>query len=247
MKTLSRNIAIIALAFGASGLAMMPAIASAAENGTYQAITPDNTSGAHGARKAHDIWLATHPESASGQNASPQVNHEVLPNNHAGPNGARKAYDVRQVKEAEHAQPNPNSSAIKAAFSQEGETVLQQVHEARVALSAGDRVSAKKLMHNARATLSDMYNEGAHGNIVITGPLVFDEDFSAGNQLQGNAQINQVILPFDKTRENLNLAYTQLINNQPFQANQTLGLVEQDLGIQTAQISTISTVAPANS
>lgn len=247
MKNLSRNIAIVALAFGVSGLAMSPAIANAAENGMYPAITPNNTAGAHGARKAHDMWLATHPETSGDQNAAPQVSHEVLPNNDAGPHGARKAYDIREAQQAKLAQPNLNSPAMQADFSQKGETVLQEVHQARVALSAGDHVTAKKLMHNARATLSDMYNDGASGNIVITGPLVFDEDFSAGNQIKGDAQINQVILPFESTLGNLNLAYTQLINNHSFQANQTLGLVEQDLGVQTAQISTTSTVAPANS
>ncbi|OKH88888.1 hypothetical protein [Thalassospira sp. TSL5-1] len=208
MKNLSRNIAIVTLAFGVSALAMTPAIASAAENGTYSAITPNNTAGAHGARKAYDIW---------------------------------------QAKQAQMAQPSPNSPAIKTDFSQQGEAVLQQIHQARVALSNGDHDAARTLLHDARATLSDMYNSGASGNIVISGPVVFDQDFSAGNQVSNSAQISQVILPFDETRGNLDLAFSELTNSQPFRANQTLGLVEQDLGIQTAQFSTTSVVAPTHS
>ncbi|OKH88889.1 hypothetical protein [Thalassospira sp. TSL5-1] len=247
MKNLPRNIAIVALAFGVSGLAMSPAIANAAENGTYSAIVPNNHAGPNGASKEHDIWLATHPEDATQGNAQQFDSQAIVPNNVTGSHNGRKEHDIWLAKQAKLSQPNPNSPVIQADFSQKGETVLQEVHQARVALSAGDHVTAKKLMHNARATLSDMYNNGASGNIVITGPLVFDEDFSAGNQVKGDAQINQVILPFESTLGNLNLAYTQLINNQPFQANQTLGLVEQDLGVQTAQISTTSTVTPGNS
>ncbi|RCK52321.1 hypothetical protein TH25_07390 [Thalassospira profundimaris] len=208
MKNLSRNIAIVTLAFGVSALAMTPAIASAAENGTYKTVVPNNTAGAHGGRKAYDIW---------------------------------------QAKQTQMAQPNSDSPAMKTDFSQQGETVLQQIHQARVALSNGDRDSARQLLHDARATLSDMYNNGATGNIVISGPVVFDQDFSAGNQVSNAAQISRVILPFDETRGNLDLAYTQLTNNQPREANQTLGLVEQDLGVQTAQFSTTSTVVPAHS
>ncbi|RCK52325.1 hypothetical protein TH25_07415 [Thalassospira profundimaris] len=94
MKTLSRNIAIVALAFGVSALAMTPAIASAAENSTYAAIVPNNHAGPHGARKEHDIWLAQNPETASNQNAAPQVSHEIVPNNTAGAHGARKEHDI---------------------------------------------------------------------------------------------------------------------------------------------------------
>ncbi len=247
MKTLSRNIAIVALAFGVSGLAMAPAIANAAENVTYPTVVPNNHAGPDGAIKEHTIWMANHPKAATEKNAQKFDSQAVVPNNVTGSHSGRKEHDIWLAKQAKLSQTNPNSQAMQTDFSQKGATILQQVQEARVALSAGDHVTAKKLLHDARATLSNMYNSGAQGNIVITGPLVFDEDFSAGNQVQGNAQIDQVILPFEKTRENLNLAYTQLINSHPFQANQTLGLFEQDLGVQTAQVSTTSTVAPANS
>ncbi|OKH88891.1 hypothetical protein [Thalassospira sp. TSL5-1] len=109
MKSLSRNIAIVALAFGVSGLAMAPAIASAAENVTYPEIVPNNHAGPNGGAKEHDIWLASHPETASNQNAAPQVSHEVLPNNHVGPNGASKEHDVWLASHPD-APYNPNTA-----------------------------------------------------------------------------------------------------------------------------------------
>ncbi|AUG51857.1 YfdX family protein [Thalassospira marina] len=247
MKNLSRNIAIVTLAFGVSALAMAPNIASAAENGTYPAIVPNNTSGPHGARKEYDIWLAQHPESPTNQATVSEYNDSFVPNNASGPHRARKEHDIWLAQQAKFTQPDPNSAAMKADFSKKGETVLQQVHQARVALSAGDHDTAKQLLHNARATLSDMYDDGANGNIIITGPLVFDQDFAAGNQAKGNAQLSQVVLPFGKTRGNLDLAYTQLINSHPLQANQTLGLVEQDLSVTTAQVTTGSMTSSSNS
>ena len=208
MKTLSRNIAIVTVAFGVSALAMTPIIASASENGTYSSNVPNNSAGAHGARKTGDIRLA---------------------------------------QQAKTAQPKPKSPAMKADFSQQGETVLQQVHQARVALSNGKYETALKLIHDARATLANMYNSGASGNIVISGPVIFNQDVSADNQVNKAAQISQVILPFDETRGNIDLAYTQMINSRPFRANQTLRLVEKDLSVQTAQFTTSSTVTPTHS
>ncbi|OKH88892.1 hypothetical protein [Thalassospira sp. TSL5-1] len=110
MKTLSRNIAIVALAFGVSGLAMTPAIASAAENSTYSAIVPNNHAGPHGARKEHDIWLSQNPETASNQNAAPQVSHEIVPNNTAGAHGGRKEHDIWLASHPETPY-NPNTAA----------------------------------------------------------------------------------------------------------------------------------------
>lgn len=109
MKSLSRNVAIVALAFGVSALAMTPAIASAADNSTYPAIVPNNHAGPNGASKEHDIWLSTHPETAPAQNAAPEVSHEVVPNNDAGPNGASKEHDMWLTKHPDAAY-NPNTA-----------------------------------------------------------------------------------------------------------------------------------------
>ena len=109
MKTLSRNIAIVALAFGVSGLAMTPAIASAAENVTYPIMVPNNHAGPNGGAKEHDQWLATHPETASDQNAAPQISNEIVPNNTAGAHGARKEHDIWLASHPETPY-NPNTA-----------------------------------------------------------------------------------------------------------------------------------------
>jgi hypothetical protein len=234
MKNVTRKFAIATLAFGVS-TAFVPAFANAADANSYQAIAPNNTAGKHGARKAYDIWLAAHPDAdASWHNTPDQISHEVVPNNTAGPHGARKETDIFDAQQAKLPQPDVNSPAIQAKFSSEGQTVLQQVHEARVALNRNDHVTAKKLLHDARATMSNMYDEGAQGNLVINGQLVMDQDLATPQSgATSNVSYNKVVMPFSETLGDLNLAYTQLINSYPHQANQTLGLVERNLSVQT--------------
>ncbi|OSQ42102.1 hypothetical protein [Thalassospira sp. MCCC 1A01428] len=244
MKNVTRKFAIATLAFGVSA-AFVPAFANAANASPYQAIVPNNTAGKHGAEKEYEIWLAAHPDTnTSDQNSTAHISHEVVPNNISGPHRARKETDIYDAKQANLPQPDVNSPAIQAQFSQEGQTVLQQVHQARVALAKNDRVTAKKLLHNARATMANMYDEGASGNLVINGQLVMDQDLVVPQDSTGTrVAFNKIIMPFSETLGDLNLAYTQLINSQPQDANKTLGLVERNLSVQSALVTQAPTTA----
>ncbi|OSQ39586.1 hypothetical protein [Thalassospira mesophila] len=247
MKNVTRKFAIATVAFGVS-VACVPAFATtanAASASPYQAIVPNNTAGKHGAAKEYEIWLAAHPDADTSSQVGPaHISHEVVPNNISGPHRARKETDIYDAEQAKLPQPDVNSPALQARFSQEGQAVLQQVHEARVSLAKNDRVTAKKLLHEARATLSNMYDEGARGNLVINGLLVMDQDFVAPQTGTGsNVAFNKVVMPFSQTLGDLNLAYTQLINSYPVDANQTLGLVERNLTVQSALVTQSPTTA----
>lgn len=126
---------------------------------------------------------------------------------HAHTNRARREHAewVAQNQKAEH--PDHMLAMANPATAQDTGRVLSNVHAAIAALENNNHDQAKQLLHDARQTMGNLFDNGVSGVIKTDSQSV----------------------PFASTYENLNLAYNQLINSQDETALQTLKNIEADI------------------
>ena len=248
MNNIVQKFAVAALALSVSAAALSPMVANAATAGTAktdqaQYNVPNNVNGPHGARKAYDIWLASHANQE--KNAKPQAaSHDIVPNNTNGPNGGRKEHDIWKSKQDQKAK--PDAAVLQSNYQQQGIDVLQNLRAARVALDQNNLVKTKSLLQQARSDLANMQNAGIDGHFKVVGPTLVSQDYvttftetTAGDKVAvvqpalTNIASTDISIPFSQTKQKLNLAYTQLINSHPHQAKMTLADAENSILVQS--------------